>query len=810
MYLYRSLFGDFMIVELNGFVCHGNIGSKAKSLVDLHRNGFKVPTSIALDTKEYFNAIKNIKDKINSLLNRINFDNISIISKQIKMLFENVTIDDEVKNELLKLLHDDELYILRCSVDGVDESYSYAGLFPKRMGITKDNIFENIIDCYISLFSYNSLYYMLKNNIDYSNIATAIIIQREIKTDILGYVTVVNPVTLDSNELTIMIKKEKECELFYYDKNKEKIINDVSYNILDKDKIYETIELSKNIQSNLGYPVEIELAYSKNYIYVIQAREIYGMIYENKDDIWKKKNMSSKDFMYSLVSDNYNKVMNNYYNDLGIDNTKSNVLQIFNGCYYNTICISDLIDKLFDYDSEYLMHIFNMNFNIEKNNSVFKKIKRFKYRKYIDNKISNYLSTLEALKEEYHEKYTYFCNEMSKVNANDIEEKWSNLVMEDYNNLYEKYLDLKLLVLIEKNRLYKKLKQYITIGEFDDLIVIKEKTSRYKISKIYNELINKIKNDEETYRYWFSSSTLKILKDYNENVEEHCHKDFKHFIDNYGYLSFFKFDLSESFYVEDVEDVIRDIKKQLANFHVLDDNELDRKMTLEKISDAMVTSSFNKYYSKIERLQNLIIDLLDLKDYVLKFDFIVKRYSKMLSKLYIKRKILDNESDIWFLNIESIYSYIDGEIDGTLLNKEMVKNKLKYNSYRNYSSIDIIGYQQCDFGKYDYKGMGLTTDIVTGRVRMIKSLKDLESLKSTDILVTKTINNNLLFQLPRIRGIVISDYSISNSTKTVLRELRIPCIVLENSSKKLIDNKWIKMDAFNGYIKKIKNNRKYK
>ena len=75
-----------MIVELNGFICHGNIGAKARSLVDLHRNGFKVPTSIALDTKEFFDAIKNIKDKINLLLDRINFDNIEIISKQINYL----------------------------------------------------------------------------------------------------------------------------------------------------------------------------------------------------------------------------------------------------------------------------------------------------------------------------------------------------------------------------------------------------------------------------------------------------------------------------------------------------------------------------------------------------------------------------------------------------------------------------------------------------------------------------------------------------------------------------------------------------
>lgn len=505
-----------MIVELNGFVCHGNIGFKARSLVDLHRNGFKVPNSFALDTKEYFNAIKNIKNKINALLSRINFDNLEIISKQIKILFENVTLEDNIKDELLKILHDDEIYILRCSVDGVDESYSYAGLFPKKMGITKDNIFENIIDCYVSLFSYNSLYYMLKNNIDYSNIATAIIIQREIKTDILGYVTVVNPVTLNSNEVSILINKKNEYELFYYDKEKKKPIKEAAYNILEQNDIDATFNLAMEIQSNLGYPIEIELAYTKNHIYVIQTREVFSILYENMDDIWRKKNMSCKKFMYSLVSENYNKVISDYYNELRINDSREKILQVFNGCYYNAICIGNLLDSLFDYDNEFLMHSLGLETNIIRNNSFSNKIKRFFNRKYIDNKILFYLNNLEDFKNEHHNKYNYYCNEMSKVSANDIERKWSKLVIEDYNKLYKKYLDLKLLVLFEKNRLYKKLKPYITIREFEELIIVKEKTSRYKISKIYNNLINNIKKDEETYKYWFSSSTLKILKDYNE------------------------------------------------------------------------------------------------------------------------------------------------------------------------------------------------------------------------------------------------------------------------------------------------------
>ena len=53
-----------MVVELNGYVVTSNIGNKAKSIIDLHRYGYKVPTSVAIDTKEYFNSIGKNKEKI--------------------------------------------------------------------------------------------------------------------------------------------------------------------------------------------------------------------------------------------------------------------------------------------------------------------------------------------------------------------------------------------------------------------------------------------------------------------------------------------------------------------------------------------------------------------------------------------------------------------------------------------------------------------------------------------------------------------------------------------------------------------------
>ena len=305
-----------MVVELNGFVCNGNIGLKARSLIDLHRYGFKVPTSVALDAREYFNSIGKNKEKIKMLLDRLDFNNIEIISKQIGILLSDIRLSQSSLNEIYEFMNDSDIYLIRCSVDGVDENYSYSGLFPTRRGIDKSNIEENILTCYKSLFSYNSLCYMLKNNIDYSDISLAIIIQKEVKSSILGYVNSMNPVTLNTSEYDIRLVTDKTYENYIYDYMLDIYYKEDKYKILSKERVQETIDLVKSVASNLGYPVEIELAYTKNDIYILQTRELNSIMYENQDTIWCKEKMSCKKFMYSLVENNYKDVINKYYDDL--------------------------------------------------------------------------------------------------------------------------------------------------------------------------------------------------------------------------------------------------------------------------------------------------------------------------------------------------------------------------------------------------------------------------------------------------------------------------------------------------------------
>ena len=791
-----------MVVELNGFVCNSNIGNKAMSIIDLHRYGYKVPTSVALDTKEYFNTIGKNKEKIKLLLDRVDIDNIEIMSKQIGILLNDIRLNQSTLYELYDFMNDDDNYLLRCSVDGVDENYSYSGLFPTRININKSNIEENILSCYKSLFSYNSLYYMVKNNIDYTNISVAIIVQKEVNASALGFVTTMNPVTLNTTEYNISIKDNKRYENFIFDFYKDKFIKQDKYEILDKNKIEETIELVKSISSNLGYPVEIELAFTKNDIYVIQTRQLLSILYENQTNIWCKENMSCKRFMYSLVEQNYKDVINEYYNDLKIPNNYEVNSLMFNLCLYNAMNISDIVQNFTSYDYTYFFNNLNVYPQVEIKNTLKDKFKRKFNSKIKQSRIDFYIEDSKECLDKYHEKYSSYCRDMSKVSGNDIEKKWLDLVFEDYKDIYQNYMDLKILNIIEKNRLFEDIKEYISDKEFDTVIDVKEEKEDYKIKKELNDLISKIKNDEDAYRYWFSSSNLQILKDYQNGNKDNYHPLFKHFIDSYGYLSYFKFDLSESFYVEDVEDVIRDIKKQLANFAYLDSNKSKREDVLEKLEENFNDKKFEKLNNQIKELQNLIIIESKYKDYILRFNFLIKRYTKMLAKSYLNKKILDHESDIWYLDINTIYDYTDGELSREEVNKLVKINKLYYNAYRNFNIIECTGSIKETLDSYEYKAKGISTGVIKGRVRKLKSLKELPTLNSNDILVTKTINNNLLFQLPSIKGIIVSDNNISNSVKTNIRELKIPCVILDNCSKKLSEGTTIIMDASNGNIKR--------
>ena len=74
-----------------------------------------------------------------------------------------------------------------------------------------------------------------------------------------------------------------------------------------------------------------------------------------------------------------------------------------------------------------------------------------------------------------------------------------------------------------------------------------------------------------------------------------------------------------------------------------------------------------------------------------KFYYLIRAYTIELAKLFVQEKVIENTGDIWFLKVGNIWDYLDNRIKDEDIKEIIEKNKIYYNSYRNYMSENEIG-----------------------------------------------------------------------------------------------------------------------
>ncbi|MBN1168968.1 hypothetical protein JXA63_03710 [Candidatus Woesebacteria bacterium] len=90
---------------------------------------------------------------------------------------------------------------------------------------------------------------------------------------------------------------------------------------------------------------------------------------------------------------------------------------------------------------------------------------------------------------------------------------------------------------------------------------------------------------------------------------------------------------------------------------------------------------------------------------------------------------------------------------------------------------------------------------VTGAVKIIKSVKELNRIEQDDILVTSMTTPDFVPAFGKIMGIITDEGGITCHAAIVSREYNIPCIVgTGNATKILQDGGFVELDAFSGEI----------
>lgn len=294
------------------------IGGKAHSLLSLKKLDLNVPKFIIItsDVFSKFLTNNNIEEIINTEIKNglkfQNFENIEKISEKIKKYILNGKIDENFLSEIEDSIKhfNSKFFAIRSSGSEEDNDlYSWAGQFTTILNSTTKQLENNIKTCWSSFYSYRSLLYRIKRNMNFNSDKMAVIIQEMIDSEKSGVLFTVNPITKNYNEVIIeatfglgeaLVSGKVIPDMYFINKknlevnnriinNKQRILltNEIGENYykeednfnesLSSDEIDSLVSNAKLIENHFNFGCDIEWAiYNKN-VYILQSRKITSL-----------------------------------------------------------------------------------------------------------------------------------------------------------------------------------------------------------------------------------------------------------------------------------------------------------------------------------------------------------------------------------------------------------------------------------------------------------------------------------------------------------------------------------------------------
>ncbi|MEN8904510.1 MAG: PEP/pyruvate-binding domain-containing protein [Clostridiales bacterium] len=284
------------------------VGSKAKALIETTNAGFPVPEGIVLSVeffKTWLEAVKSSEQFKTALLSttKENCDSVKTIALGMRF-------DDAQQQEVDKYVSSlkGHIFAIRSSSPEEDlEGKSFAGMYETYLGTKRDDIEKIVVLTFSSCFDYRVMDYKKKNGLTLQNTSIAIIIQRQVESDVSGVGFSLNPLNNAYDEVVInasfglgetIVSGTVTPDMYTYDFVKKNIIEKkvntkevglwigengsiIEKENIQKDKqaltdeqIVKLSTLIKNCEKHYGKPMDIEWAFENDVLYLLQSRPI--------------------------------------------------------------------------------------------------------------------------------------------------------------------------------------------------------------------------------------------------------------------------------------------------------------------------------------------------------------------------------------------------------------------------------------------------------------------------------------------------------------------------------------------------------
>ena len=833
-----------MVVEFDSKKKIGNVGNKAKFLMEMKSKGFNVPNGIVVDSDTYTDEIKynKIDSKIKRYLNKLNTDNVLDISMKIYKLFDSFKFSSDTEKSIISKLNKKTLYAVRSSGTKEDlDEFSFAGQYDTFLNVSYNDVLDRIIDCYKSMFSEVILSYFLNNNISFDDIKMSVVVQEMVPSEYSGICFTVDPITGNDKKMLIeiapglgenIVSGQNKPEQYYYDWFNDECIFDDNNSFINE-KILRKIGLEfSHIMLYFGYPCDIEFAIVKNKLYILQARRITKIEYQGFEDLWttadfKDGGVSASvctPYMWSLYEYIWEYTLRKFILDSKILRKREfpkKVGEMFYGrCYWNLSTVKKAMSKVVgyrerDFDNEYGIA---PNYDGDGETTGINPLSLFAIirmaiaqNKIVKTREKNSLK----LKNDLLTKYYYYKGMYDTNSICDIKKVWKELTHNDYLMSESTYFWQIFINTIHQSLNKDNLLKYIEEADYLQLISSIDDISHLLPFYEMWDVSRLIRNDKESFTYWKNNSVSKIIADFDKDKNSYYFDEVLKIINRYGYHSDKELDVTYPCYYEEIDPIIINIK-DLVNlddsYSPLEDQERGKKLYQKKLKE--IKKKINeKDYLKLERKIVKIREMLwwreEFRDISTRFYYLIRIYTILLAKELFREKVLNDVDDIWFLKVSNLWDYLDDKITSKDLNSVIDKNKKYYDSYRNYMSENEIGskigHKNILKKKNNIQGLGANNGIVTGTARVIESFDEIDRLREGDILVTKFTDTGWTPKFAILSGIVTEFGGVLCHAAIVSREYGIPAIVsCTGVMNEIKDGEIITINGTTGEIKKGK------
>ena len=850
-------------------------GKKAESLIQLISHGFPVPSGAVITTNAFRTfAIDNGFNYLVDEIVSSSSDTTDKIVELRNNIYEGI-LPERLREDIQQYYHNKQpetRFAVRSSGTKEDlADASFAGQYKTLLNVrTIDEVYKAIKECWVSAYSDNVMTYINDKQIGSTNLELAVIIQEMVTAEKSGILFTVNPVKGIDREMVIeacfglgesIVGGSVNPDQYYYNWYEkievERIIGHKSKStvakkdqqgtieidnslekqtlpVLDKKEVERIASLGLRIQEIFGFPIDIEWACENNNFYILQSRPITSISFTAIEGEWttadfKDGGVSSSvctPLMWSLYDFVFKSTMTEYLKKIKLLNKRKQVVwtkMFFCRPYWNLsevkkalIELPGFIEKNFDTDLG-IEITYNGDGASSKTTpkSILKGLKVYFSLKKSFKKQMEYCPGFKAKQIESLKSLEGF--DPYSLNRDDFFAFYKKFIKDDYFRSESSYFyliyDNSNLQTLFKNA-YKKLN---TKADLLTLLSGLKDLSHLRPNYRLWDISRKIKADEHARAFWSHTSVPDVIELLGRDSKKHYLDELKAFIQEFKYHSTRELDLMVPRFGEAPTFVIERCKELINLDQSFDPYSLNDKQHKNYLKERTLFLKTIPWYKSrrlgrlLEQVRSFLWWREELRDLSSNFYFYVRKFTLILADHLCKNNVLEQADDIFFLPIDSILSFLEGDIDKITLQTIIKRNRSYYRSFSHFKNPDEIGqrFQQMpnipDKQKEGniFRGIACSPGIISGKARVIEDIFDAHRIEKGDILITNCTDPAWTPIFGIISGVATETGGLLSHAAVISREYGIPSVLaIKNLTQYIRDGDTITIYGSKGYLVK--------